>query len=94
MEINPEKTKIVYYQRNNEKIEGETTQFAFLAYCFRPRMVKSKTGTFFMGFTPAVNKESSKTFCGKIKDAIYQSHTTDIVALSRILNEPNHTGMI
>lgn len=86
LEIHPDKSKIVYCQRNNEKIDGETTQFTFLGYCFRPRMVKSKSGVYFMGFTPAVSKDSGKAFRSSIKDAIYMSHTTDIVVLSQRLN--------
>ena len=35
LEIHPEKSKIVYCQRNNEKIDGEITSFTFLGYCFR-----------------------------------------------------------
>lgn len=38
LEIHPEKSKIVYCQRNNEKIDGEITSFTFPGYCFRPRL--------------------------------------------------------
>ncbi len=86
LEIHPEKSKIIYCQRNNEKLEGENTQFIFLGYCFRPRMTKSKSGAFFMGFTPAVSKEAGKTFTKRIKDTIYSSRTKDIVALAQNLN--------
>ncbi|MBR5316786.1 MAG: group II intron reverse transcriptase/maturase [Lachnospiraceae bacterium] len=68
LEIHPEKSKIVFCQRNNEKMEGEITQFTFLGYCFRPRLVKSSTGVYFMGFTPAVSGEASKSFRQKIKE--------------------------
>ena len=86
LEIHPEKSKIVYCQRNNEIIQGEITQFIFLGYCFRPRQVRSRTGVYFMGFSPAVSRESAKSFRMKIKEAIRNSHTTDIIALSQILN--------
>lgn len=86
LEIHQEKSKIVYCQRNNEKIEGETTQFTFLGYCFRPRLTKSMAGAYFMGFSPAVSKEAAQTFRTRIKEAVYGSRTTDIVALSQILN--------
>ncbi len=86
LEIHPDKSKIVYCQRNNEKIEGETTQFTFLGYCFRPRLLKNKNGEYFMGFTPAVSTEAAKTFRKKIKETVNNSHTTDIVALSQDLN--------
>lgn len=86
LEIHPEKSKIVYCQRNNEIIQGEITQFTFLGYCFRPRLVKSRRGAYFMGFTPAVGRESAKSFRMRIKEMVQNSHTTDIVVLSQILN--------
>ena len=86
LEIHPEKSKIVYCQRNNEKIDGEDTSFTFLGYCFRPRLTKSRNGQYFMGFTPAVSAESAAAFREKIRLEIQNSNTTDIIALSKSLN--------
>ena len=86
LDIHPEKSKIVYCQRNNEVIEGELTQFTFLGYCFRPRLIKSKAGVYFMGFTPAVSRDSGLAFRNKIKEILCASHTTDIVVLSQKIN--------
>ena len=86
LEIHPEKSKIVYCQQNNEKIKGEITQFTFLGYCFRSRLCKNKAGVYFMGFSPAVSRDAGKAFRAKIKETVYNSHTTDIVALAHILN--------
>lgn len=86
LEIHPEKSKIVYCQRNNEKIDGEITSFTFLGYCFRPRLTKSRSGQYFMGFTPAVSAESATVFREKIRLEIQNSKTTDIVTLSKRLN--------
>lgn len=86
LEIHPEKSKIVYCQRNNEKAVQENTSFTFLGYTFRPRLVKSKQGVYFMGFTPAVSREAGKDFRGKIKNEIRKANTTDIILLSKRLN--------
>lgn len=86
LEIHPEKSKIVYCQRNNEKALQENTSFTFLGYTFRPRLVKSKQGVYFMGFTPAVSREAGKDFRRKIKDELRKANTTDIILLSKILN--------
>ena len=86
LEIHPEKSKIVYCQRNNEKIDDEITSFTFLEYCFRPRLTKSRSGQYFMGFTPAVSTEYATAFREKIRCEIQSSDTTDIVALSKRLN--------
>jgi hypothetical protein len=67
-------------------IEGELTQFTFLGYCFRPRLIKSKAGIYFMGFTPAVSRDSGLVFRNKIKEILCASHTTDIVLLSQKIN--------
>lgn len=39
-----------------------------------------------MGFTPAVSKSSGKDFRRKIKEVIQERNTSDIVALSEVLN--------
>jgi group II intron reverse transcriptase/maturase len=86
LEIHPDKSKIVYCQKNNEKLSGERTSFIFLGYCFQPRLVKSKTGCYFMGFTPAVSAEAASAFREKIRMEMRRCGTTDIVELSRRLN--------
>lgn len=86
LEIHPQKSKIIYCMRNNEHIEGEETIFEFLGYEFRPRLLKSKTGGFFMGFSPAVSPDAGKRFREKIRTKIQEVHTTDIVLLSQALN--------
>lgn len=86
LEIHPEKNKIAYCQRNNEKIDDEITMFTFLGYCFRPRLTKNRNGQYFMEATPAVSAESATAFREKIRLEIQNSNTTDIVALSKRLN--------
>lgn len=85
--IHPEKSRIVYCRRDNEPIpEGVETSFVFLGYCFRPRLVKSSVGVYFMGFTPAVSKDAAHAFREKVRLVIRESTTTDIVKLSQELN--------
>ena len=85
--IHPEKSKIVYCRRNNEPIpEGVKTSFVFLGYCFRPRLVKSAKGIYFMGFTPAVSTDAACAFREKVRLVIRKTATTDIVMLSQELN--------
>lgn len=85
--IHPEKSKIVFCRRNNEPVpEGVEISFVFLGYCFRPRLVKSADGVYFMGFTPAVSTDAARTFREKVRLVIRESTTTDIVKLSQELN--------
>ncbi len=85
--IHPEKSKIVFCRRNNEPVpEGTETSFVFLGYCFRPRLVKSTQGIYFMGYTPAVSADAARSFREKIRVIIRKAGTTDIVLLSQMLN--------
>jgi group II intron reverse transcriptase/maturase len=86
LEIHPDKSKIVYCKRNNENLYGENTTFDFLGYSFRPRLVKSDKGVYFMGFTPAVGSDAGVRFREKVRKEIRQCKTTDIVFLSQRLN--------
>ncbi|NOH17311.1 group II intron reverse transcriptase/maturase [Clostridium cochlearium] len=86
LEIHEEKSKIVYCKSENNKEEYENISFEFLGYTFRPRLVKSREGKYFMGFSPAVSKNSAKSFRTRIKDSIFKANTTDIIALSNKLN--------
>ena len=53
LELHPEKTKIVYCKDDNrQRDEGEPISFDFLGYAFRPRRVKTRSGQYFIGFTP------------------------------------------
>lgn len=85
--IHPEKSKIVFCRKNNEPVpKGVETSFVFLGDCFRPRLAKSIQGIYFMGFTPAVSVEAARSFRKKIRVAIREAGTTDIIILSQMLN--------
>lgn len=86
LEIHPDKSKIVYNQCNNEIIYGENTNFTFLGYTFRPRLLKSRTGKYFMGFSPAVSNDAAKSFRKKVKEVFKRNKTTNIMLLAKELN--------
>jgi RNA-directed DNA polymerase len=54
LELHPEKTKIVYCKDANRKGAYPQEKFTFLGYEFRQRQVKTRKGTLFMGFNPAI----------------------------------------
>lgn len=66
LELNEEKTRIVYCKDSNRKEEYEVIQFDFLGYTFRPRPVKSQKGEYFTGFKPSISNRSMKRICDKI----------------------------
>ncbi len=64
--IHPEKTKIVYCKDKNRTSMYKCTEFDFLGYTFKSRYTKTRKGTFFMNFSPAISNKSLKS----IRDVI------------------------
>ena len=60
LELHPDKTRIVYCKDAKRQGSYEHERFNFLGYTFRPRLVKSKHGKFFVGFTPAISDDAAK----------------------------------
>lgn len=69
LKLHSEKTKIVYCGTGKPpKTLGVETQFTFLGFCFRKRGARNpKTGNMFIGFLPAISKESLKSIRDKIR---------------------------
>jgi RNA-directed DNA polymerase len=62
LEMHPAKTKIVYCKDGQRKGKYPNTQFDFLGYTFRPRLVKNrKRNSMFVNFTPAVSNAALKS---------------------------------
>lgn len=58
LELNEEKTKIVYCRKNHRDIPYECVQFDFLGYTFRPRRSIDAHGEVFLNFSPAISKKA------------------------------------
>jgi RNA-directed DNA polymerase len=59
--LHPDKTQIVYCKDGSRKGTYPNTQFDFLGYTFRPRVVKNrKRNSLFVSFTPAVSSAALK----------------------------------
>lgn len=61
LELNLQKTKIVYCKDDKRKQDYPEQKFDFLGYTFRPRRSKSRNGSFFVSFSPAVSNEAIKS---------------------------------
>jgi RNA-directed DNA polymerase len=62
LELHPKKTKIVYCKDGRRKGEYSNTEFDFLGYSFRARLVMNpKDRKVFVGFTPGVSKSAMKS---------------------------------
>ena len=67
LELNLDKTRIVYCKDSNRKGSHEHERFTFLGYTFRPRLATSRSGEFFVSFCPAVADDAVKEIGRTIK---------------------------
>jgi hypothetical protein len=66
LELNAEKTKVVYCKDANRRGEAEHTSFDFLGYTFRPRLARGPRGLF-MSFAPAISPAARKVIGSAIR---------------------------
>jgi len=60
LEINPDKTAIVYCKDSNRRGSHEHERFDFLGYTFRQRSAQSRNGELFVSFCPAISDDAAK----------------------------------
>ena len=60
LELNSDKTRIVYCKDSNRKGSHEHERFVFLGYGFRPRKARNNKGGLFTSFAPAISDEAAK----------------------------------
>jgi len=87
LRLHPEKTRIVYCKDGKRRGKHEHTSFTFLGFTFRPRNVKSKYGTYFTGFLPAMSTEALKAKSAELRSMrIHRRTTLNLGDLARWLN--------
>ena len=67
LELNLEKTKIVYCKDDDRNGDYENISFDFLGYTFRPRHAKNKFGKYFTSFLPAISEKAQKAIRKKVR---------------------------
>ena len=87
LELNPDKTKIVYCKKDGRNEENDEIKFDFLGFTFRPRQAKTRKGELFLNFLPAIANKS----CTKINRAIrnWKIHRQTSRTISEIAEEYN-----
>jgi RNA-directed DNA polymerase len=58
--LHPTKTRIVYCKDDNRPGTYASIAFDFLGYTFQPRRAKTRRGTFFINFLPAISSKAAK----------------------------------
>ncbi len=87
LELNREKTRIVYCKDGNRTEEHPCTKFEFLSYEFRVRRVRTRKGTFFDGFNPAVSPKVMKRLRGEVRSwRLSRWTSTSLSHLARWVN--------
>ena len=87
LELNPNKTKIVYCKDVDRRGRHEEESFTFLGYTFRARLSKSKYGKHFVNFSPAVSKEASTRIKREIRSwRIHLRSDKELADLARMFN--------
>jgi RNA-directed DNA polymerase len=67
LELNLDKTRIVYCKDANRHGSHEHEQFTFLGYTFRPRRARNRSGELFVSFCPAVCGDAAKAMRRSIR---------------------------
>ncbi len=87
LELHPEKTKIVYCKDGLRQESYLNESFDFLGYTFRPRRSKSRSGNYFVNFSPAVSNKASSAIRGVMRSwFIHRRSDKSLEELSRFCN--------
>ncbi len=87
LELNEQKTRIVYCKDSTRRGSYEHTSFDFLGYTFRPRLSKKKPGGQFVNFLPAVSDDARKRMRREVRRwRLHLRPDKTISDLARIFN--------
>ncbi len=87
LELHSTKTRIVYCKDDSRRNTYPEIKFDFLGYTFRPRKSKSKSGKYFITFTPAVSNTAKKAMKQEIRSwRIHQKPDKTLEDLSHMFN--------
>ena len=67
LELNLDKTKIVYCKDDDRRGNHEHISFDFLGYTFRPRHAKNRYGKYFTSFLPAISETAKKAIREEVR---------------------------
>jgi RNA-directed DNA polymerase len=87
LRLHPDKTRIVYCKDGKRRGSYEHVSFTFLGYTFRSRKVRSKTGSYFFGFNPAISDEAAKRIRAQIRRwRLHHRSGSSLADLAREIN--------
>ena len=87
LELNPEKTKIVYCKDGKRQLRYSNHSFDFLGYTFRPRKARNRQGKIFLSFTPAVSNKAKRAIMEKVKSwQLHRKSNLTVVEVAKKIN--------
>lgn len=87
LELNAEKTKIVYCKDSDRKGSYKHESFDFLGYTFRARLSKNKYGKTFVNFSPAISNPVANKIRKEIRSwQIHLRSDKNITDLAKMFN--------
>ena len=87
LELNLQKTKIVYCKDDGRRGNYPEQKFDFLGFTFRPRRAKDRWGRFFVTFTPAISNEAKKSICDTMRRwKMHRQTDKSLDELARVVN--------
>jgi RNA-directed DNA polymerase len=91
LELNLDKTQIVYCKDSKRKGSHERERFDFLGYTFRPRSSRDRKGAMFVNFSPAVSDEAAKKIRRTIRRwRLHLWSGTHLTQIARAINPIVH----
>ena len=94
LELNPEKTRIIYCKDDNRNGSYPIISFDFLGFTFRPRKAKNHKGQVFTSFLPGISNDAAKEIRQEIRSfKIHRRCSETLESLSEMLN-PKLRGWI
>jgi len=89
LELNLDKTRVVYCKDANRKGSHEHERFTFLGYTFCPRRARNRNGELFVSFQPAISDDNAKRIRHVIKR--WRLHLWSGKSLNDLAQEINST---
>jgi RNA-directed DNA polymerase len=87
LEVNLEKTRIVYCRNDSRPSSFEHERFDFLGFTFRQRRCQSRKGEYFSGFNPAISDEARKRIGATIRGwHLIRRSDSSLADLAKMIN--------
>lgn len=87
LELNLQKTKIVYCKEDGRREKYLEQKFDFLGFTFQPRRAKNRMGKLFVGFMPAISNKAKKSICDAMRRwKMHRQTDKSLDELARVVN--------